>query len=498
MLFVCIKKFRPLILLLGGRRVRARGCGARPPSGSPTAVRSARRAAHAHTQPAAMMRRGSMAPLSGIGEPLIVVEESGAEELDTSSRSFTPVRGPSLDQESPPDPYHLSPWRETRKHSLPTPACTSGPTASQVRRLSERGESAAREAREAAFLATLSQAPPQPGGRRHSVVTISRVPQALFGRGRRESIAAFPALGHRRDSGSKKCPPATDTLGSTHNLQLDIMDDIVQARKVRMRLWNTSNERVCEVQPLDERSPISGSVRYTNRGRRHSDFIGSPLPPIPARRRASEMPPPIPPRCNAGVVCTDTDLHLMLNALTSSATEIDSCGKPERTPRRLADMRSSSFDASSFRETSTESGKTWFTRRHQTLATKKKEEKEPKKPKVTFAADAKPAPGDVAAVVWDKPSGSVVDASALGSAIEVFLRKSSVAEPGPSSSGSPPAREPAPKAGEARSKPRDIPGTSRTMGRADGERWYTNRPEEDEPAEGCDATLCTSLKDLFV
>lgn len=39
---------------------------------------------------------------------------------------------------------------------------------------------------------------------RHSVVTISRVPQALFGRGRRESIAAFPALGRRRDSGSKK------------------------------------------------------------------------------------------------------------------------------------------------------------------------------------------------------------------------------------------------------------------------------------------------------
>lgn len=293
-------------------------------------------------------------------------------------------------------------------------------------------------------------------------------------------------------------PPATDTLGSTHNLQLDIMDDIVQARKVRMRLWNTSNERVCEVQPLDERSPISGSVRYTNRGRRHSDFMGSPLPPIPARRRASEMPPPIPPRSNSGVVCTDTDLHLMLNALTSSATEIDRCGKPESTPRRLADTRSSSFDASSFRETSTESGKIWFIRRHQTLATKKKEEKEPKKPKVTFAADAKPGPGDVAAVVWDKPSGSVVDASALGSAIEVFLRKSSVAEPGPSTSGSPPAKEPAPKSGETRSKPRDIPGTSRAVGRTDGERWYTNPPEEDEPAEGCDATLCTSLKDLFV
>ncbi|XP_026496933.2 uncharacterized protein LOC113401293 [Vanessa tameamea] len=432
-----------------------------------------------------MMRRGSMA-IAGGGEPLIVVEESGAEDAE-SYRSPVPIRGFSEDQESPPDPYHLSPWRETRKHSLPTPSCTSGPTASQVRRLSERGEGVVREAREAAFLATLSQAPPQPGGRRHSVVTISRVPQALFGRGRRESIAAFPALSRRRDSGAKKCPPATDNLGSTHNLQLDIMDDIVQARKVRMRLWNTSNERVCEVQPLDERSPISSSVRYTKSGRRHSDFIGSPLPPIPARRRASEMPPPIPPRAGAGVVCTDTDLKLMLNALTSSATEIDRCGKPDRN-RRLADMRSSSFDASTLREKLSESGTTWFTRRHQTLATKKKEN-EIKKPRVTFAPDAKPATGDAAAVVWDKPSGSVVDASALGSAIEVFLRSGNTVNPGPSTSGIsvPQVTKPKPE-NEAR------PSTSRA-GRSEGERWFINRSEEEE---GCDASLCSSLKDLFV
>lgn len=275
------------------------------------------------------------------------------------------------------------------------------------------------------------------------------------------------------------------------------MDDIVQARKVRMRLWNTSNERVCEVQPLDERSPISGSVRYTNRGRRHSDFVGSPLPPIPARRRASEMPPPppIPPRSNVGVVCTDTDLHLMLNALTSSATEIDRCGKPERTMRRLADMRSSSFDATSFREQPADSGRTWFTRRHQTLATKKKEN-EPKKGKVTFAADSKQAPGDVATVVWDK-SGSVVDASALGSAIEVFLRKSSAVESGPSISGVTQMKDTAIKINEVSAKPRDIPGPSRS-GRSDGERWYMKPEEEDSAEGGCEATLCTSLKDLFV
>lgn len=48
--------------------------------------------------------------------------------------------------------------------------------------------------KEAEFLATLSQAP-QPSGRRHSVVTISKVPFSVFGRSRRESVAAFPAGG---------------------------------------------------------------------------------------------------------------------------------------------------------------------------------------------------------------------------------------------------------------------------------------------------------------
>lgn len=111
-----------------------------------------------------------------------------------------------------------------------------------MRRLSERGgEGSGPSAKEAAFLATLSQAPaPQPGGRRHSVVTISRVPTTLFGRNRRESIAAFPMGGAtrilpgRRDSSTGMTGPPSNS-GSTHNLQLDIMDDIaeIKARKVR-------------------------------------------------------------------------------------------------------------------------------------------------------------------------------------------------------------------------------------------------------------------------
>lgn len=119
----------------------------------------------------------------------------------------------------------------------------------QVRRLSERGgEGSGPSVREAAFLATLSQAPaPQAGGRRHSVVTISRVPTTLFGRNRRESIAAFPMGGatrilqSRRESSTGLTGPPSNS-GSTHNLQLDIMDDIaeIKARKVEYRFISTS------------------------------------------------------------------------------------------------------------------------------------------------------------------------------------------------------------------------------------------------------------------
>lgn len=110
----------------------------------------------------------------------------------------------------------------------------------QVRRLSERGgEGSGPSAREAAFLATLSQTPAPQSGRRHSVVTISRVPTTLFGRNRRESIAAFPMGGAtrilqgRRDSSTGITGPPSNS-GSTHNLQLDIMDDIaeIKAKKV--------------------------------------------------------------------------------------------------------------------------------------------------------------------------------------------------------------------------------------------------------------------------
>uniref|UniRef100_A0AAG5DX92 Uncharacterized protein n=1 Tax=Anopheles atroparvus TaxID=41427 RepID=A0AAG5DX92_ANOAO len=334
------------------------------------------------------MRRSSHTPsfTQGGQEPLIVVEESENNEKEEEASTQSSQRQ-SLDIDSPENPYLLSPWRETRKHSLPTPPCTSGITASQVRRLSERGgEGSGPSPREQAFLATLYSTPaPQPGGRRHSVVTISRVPPAMFGRSRRESIAALPP-GQRSNANSRResntgPPPSTDHRGSIHNLQLDIMDDIVQARKARMKLWNTSNERVCEVQTLDEAGTGSSSpMRYTNR--RYSDFVGTALPPIQSFRRASEMPlspcapltpagaaaganaaaaaaasataatsaatsaaaaaaaasaiastpaadAPFKPKTKMGIVCTNTDLISLLSSLASSATEINRCGEKE-------------------------------------------------------------------------------------------------------------------------------------------------------------------------
>lgn len=73
----------------------------------------------------------------------IVVEESniGDDDAATCSTKQSTPRD-SVDTDSPLNPYLLSPWqnaRETRKHSLPSQQVTDGITASQVRRLSERG-----------------------------------------------------------------------------------------------------------------------------------------------------------------------------------------------------------------------------------------------------------------------------------------------------------------------------------------------------------------------
>lgn len=138
------------------------------------------------------MRRASFTPAFkvSVDEPLIVVDETEENENTASNKSFDDDE--DNDKDSPDNPYLLSPWRdpkETRKHSLPNLQCTTGILASQVRRLSDGGENAP-SANEVAFLAKLSQASTS-SGRRHSVVTMTRVNPIVFGRNRRESFAAF-------------------------------------------------------------------------------------------------------------------------------------------------------------------------------------------------------------------------------------------------------------------------------------------------------------------
>lgn len=296
------------------------------------------------------------------------------------------------------------------------------------------------------------------------------------------------------------------------------MDDIVQARKARMKLWNTSSEKVCEVQTVDE-AGTSSPKRYTNR--RYSDFVGSTLAPIPSNRRASEniLSPSVAGSSMAqsflkksGIVVTKTDLMSLMSSLTSSATEINKVDDPpaititKQSSNSLApdpigmtrSNRSNSFDvsilhnakqmisgASNDKNAAALSG--WFEKRHQPMSRKKsmkstsatvsfskevldrfkdKEEKtkETKKPRSKLR--------------WDNKS-SFVDPHVIGNAIEGFLRKSTS-----SSKGAVPK--------ESRSKRSSSSSSSKSSG------FWFSKGEEDDSNDTCDSSLCSTLKDLFV
>lgn len=219
------------------------------------------------------------------------------------------------------------------------------------------------------------------------------------------------------------------------------MDDIVQARKARMKLWNTSNEKVCEVQTVDEAGGASSAQRYTNR--RFSDFIQSTLAPIPQHRRASENPsmlspsmtraPSPSPSKKAGIICTNTDLISLLSSLASSATEINRINEvptpiltqppsskqtsspsssatsnnnnksnflmPERKSSLKKSNRSNSFDVSILKgvkqqftddsktSSSSAAGSGWFAKRHQPASKRTNTVKSSAQATVSFARE---------------------------------------------------------------------------------------------------------------
>jgi len=65
-------------------------------------------------------------------EPLIVVDQENCFNEEDEDVEDTAGNGQACPDTPPQDPYFLSPFRDIRKRSLPTPQCTSGITASQV------------------------------------------------------------------------------------------------------------------------------------------------------------------------------------------------------------------------------------------------------------------------------------------------------------------------------------------------------------------------------
>lgn len=477
-----------------------------------------------------------------MNEPLIVVEESGGiaeEEEEDESK-------PSSADESPSNQFLLTPWRDMRKRSLPTPPCTSGITASQVRRLSERGgEGSGPSPIEQAFLATLSQAPtPAPGARRHSVVTISRAPPTttIFGRNRRESIAAFTAgfTGLQRKDSTSNQPRGSiggggSNSGSSFNLQLDIMDDITEAKakaKERRKLNRSqSKELPDESTPNQDNTLSAGTSKAFDR--RYSDFTctSKTAQSLTQKRRASELLPlnfnSLSNKKSPGIVCSNNDLISILSPLTSSAQEICSDAEKEKEPpiltanpntgsptqpksvvdkkkKQLKD-RSNSFDVGYLPGTSSNPA-SWFTKRHQPIAKKEAgdsksniivtftDEKQKPKTSLVFTPDrTKPSKNttevkkvsptsEKTRVVWDNKSGSVVDPQLLGSAIEVFLTQKSSQETSSS---------------VAKVSPKDSPTKSSSTS---SKTWLGSNTQEqgEESSESCESSICSTLKDLFV
>lgn len=348
-------------------------------------------------------------------------------------------------------------------------------------------------------------------------------------------------LASRRESQTSTGPPTTDPIGSIHNLQLDIMDDIVQARKARMKLWNTSSEKVCEVQTISDAGGASGSAtRYTNTNRRYSDFVGSSLAPIPAAslRRASENPVPVtitPSASSAaksptqnffkrtGIIVTNSDFKTLLSSLTSSATEINKVGgdtspigkskSSTATPNTLyapdqgisRSNRSNSFDVSilhNAKQMMTGSGSDksgaaslsgWFEKRHQPMS-RKKSLRNTANVTVSFSKEVfdrfkekerekerKPK----SRLRWDNKS-SFVDPHIIGNAIEGFLRKST-------NKYSKEAR--AKRSGGGGSS--SASGSSSKPSTSSSSFWF-GKSDEDDSKDTCDSSLCSTLKDLFV
>uniref|UniRef100_A0AAG5DYI8 Uncharacterized protein n=1 Tax=Anopheles atroparvus TaxID=41427 RepID=A0AAG5DYI8_ANOAO len=419
------------------------------------------------------MRRSSHTPsfTQGGQEPLIVVEESENNEKEEEASTQSSQRQ-SLDIDSPENPYLLSPWRETRKHSLPTPPCTSGITASQVRRLSERGgEGSGPSPREQAFLATLYSTPaPQPGGRRHSVVTISRVPPAMFGRSRRESIAALPP-GQRSNANSRResntgPPPSTDHRASSAT-EINRCGEKELPSPLASRPF-----------PLKSvlKSPTSAAAAAAAASTSTLGAAGSGGDPLKSNLQKN--------RSNS----FDISLYQNIKQLATGGSSLVGSGGPSDPEK-----------------SSVESG--WFIKRHQPMARRKSSAKSPSAT-VTFARETldklrdkepardepKPKPksesrSPLNRLKWDGRS-AIVDARMIGHAIENFITGSSSSSSASSSSSS---------SKKATGGGKDGSGGGRSgTKKSAASSWFGKADDDEDSNDTCDSSLCSTLKDLFV
>lgn len=240
---------------------------------------------------------------------------------------------------------------------------------------------------------------------------------------------------------------------------------LAQSSQVRLKMYKTpSRERVCEIQSLEGNG--SSTQKYIqHQKRRFSEFSASVAASTSAlRRRASEMTKPlieveVPRSPTAGITCSNTDLISILSSLTSSATEINTCGTEgasgakdeqklswsaktaEQKRNRLKSSRSNSFDMSILHGTKNKmmtdsSGKSnltltslaapsnWFAKRHQPISKKGRclddeSARIFKLDKSRMAKIVKDTLGKVSPtkeldtkhkVIWDDRSGTKVDA----------------------------------------------------------------------------------------
>ncbi|GLV41284.1 kairos [Carabus blaptoides fortunei] len=198
----------------------------------------------------------------------------------------------------------------------------------------------------------------------------------------------------------------------------------------------------------------------------------------------------------------------------------------EQKRNRLKSKRSNSFDVSILNgsepvdqqsESAPQPGPSnWFVKRHQPMSTKNETNdkivskvevatvtiaNETQQPSSSSSAQEKERKlsnaKDSAKVVWDGRSGSLVDAEALGSAIEVFLRRGGAPEtstppPAATTSGVSPSKGAIPKTSHAAATKPTSGKSKSTSG------WYSNKETDDDTTDSCDTSLCSTLKDLFV